>query len=133
MTDPVKSTPPSDEDLFYLRWGEETIKKNIENAHGVLTQFLTLNTALMGGGIAFMKPESISSIWLAFSLSLFFFGLVFSFLGVLPHETKVNPISPTQIKEHKELALLKKRWLMWGCAAATGGGLVTLAIGVIVT
>jgi len=133
MIDPVQSTPPSEEELFYLRWGEETIKKNIENAHGVLTQFLTLNTALMGGGIAFMKPESVSAAWLGVSLSLFFSGLVFSFLGVLPHETKVNPVSPTQIKEHKELALLKKRRLMWGCAAATGGGLAVLAIGVIIT
>lgn len=133
MADPIQSKPPSEEELFYLRWGKETIKKNIENAHGVLTQFLTLNTTLMGGGIAFMKPESISATWLGVSLFLFFWGLVFSFLGVLPHETKVNPISPTQIKKHKELALLKKRRLMWSCAVATGGGLATLAIGVIIT
>lgn len=131
MTDPVQSTSPSAEDLFYLQWGQETIKKNIENAHGVLTQLLTLNTALIGGGVAFMKPESISSTWLGISLFLFFMGLVFSFLGVLPHETKVNPISPSKIREHKESALQKKRGLMWSSAVATGGGLATLVIGVI--
>lgn len=133
MTDPVQSTPPSEEDLFYLQWGQETIKKNIDNANGVLTNFLTLNTTLMGGGIAFMKPESISQNWLGVSLSFFFLGLILSFLGVIPHETKVNPISPTHIREHKELALLKKRRLMWSCAISTGGGLATLAIGVLFT
>jgi hypothetical protein len=59
MNEPVKSLPPSDEDIFYLKWGEETIKKNIENAHGVLTQFLTLNVSLMGGSIVFLDPKHI--------------------------------------------------------------------------
>ena len=114
MNDPVASTPPSQEDAFYLQWGEETIKKNIENAHGVLTQFLTLNTALMGGSVVFMKAENIGDLWLSVALSLFFVGLCTSFLGVLPHETAVNPISPTQIKEHKHSALLKKEDLCGG-------------------
>jgi len=108
MNEPLKSKPPTKNELFYIKWGEESIKKNIENAHSTLTQFLTLNTALMGGSILFMKPENINKEWLSLSLILFFIGLFTSFLGILPHETKVNPISPSQIKEHKNNALVKQ-------------------------
>jgi len=133
MNEPVQSLPPSDEDIFYLKWGEETIKKNIENAHGVLTQFLTLNVSLMGGSIVFLDPKHINQVWLITSLSLFFIGLCISFVGLLPHESSVSRISPSDIKRHKQQALRKKRSFMWCCATATGGGLVVLGLGVIFT
>ena len=133
MSEPIKSTPPSDDDLFYINWGKETVKKNIENAHSVLSQFLTLNVSLMGGSIVFLKPEHINNVWLIASLSFFFLGLCISFAGVLPHETEVSMISPSEIKRHKTAALWKKRRFMWLCSMATGGGLLILAIGVIFT
>lgn len=133
MNQPIESLPPSNEDLFYLKWGEETIKKNIENAHALLSQFLTLNVSLMGGSIVFLNPNYISKDWLIASLSLFFTGLCIAFIGLLPHESNVSAISPSAIKTHKEDALFKKRCFLWSCATAIGVGLVTLAIGVIIT
>jgi len=133
VNQPIESLPPSDEDLFYLKWGEETIKKNIENAHAVLSQFLTLNVSLMGGSIVFLDPKHINQVWLVASLSLFFIGLCIAFVGLLPHESSISSISPSEIKTHKKQALLKKRRFMWCCAIATGGGLVILALGVIFT
>ncbi len=133
MNEPVQSVPPSHEDIFYVKWGEETVKKNIENAHAVLTQFLTLNVSLMGGSIVFLDPKYINKIWLITLLSLFFIGLCISFVGLLPHESTISCISPSEIKLHKKQALCKKRCFMWCCAVATGGGLVVLAFGVIFT
>jgi len=132
MNEPLKSVPPSEEDIFYLEWGKETIKKNIENSHAALVQFLTLNTSLLGGSIVFLKPEAIEKAFLFSSLSLFFVGLFISFLGILPHESNVSIISPSEIRAHKINALNKKRKLMWGCAAFTGGGLFVMAVGVII-
>src|SRR5690606_13637351 len=110
----------------------ETIKKNIENAHGALVQFLTLNTTLLGGSIVFLKPEVIGKIFLSASFSLFFIALLISFLGILPHESNVSIISPSEIKAHKIQALSKKRKFMWSCAAFTGSGLLVMAVGVII-
>lgn len=132
MNVPLKSSPPSDEDLFYLEWAKETIKKNIENAHGALVQFITLNTTLLGGSIVFLKPEVIGKVFLSASFSLFFIALLISFLGILPHESTVSIISPSEIKAHKIQALSKKRKLMWSCAAFTGSGLLIMGVGVII-
>lgn len=132
MNEPLRSLPPSEEDIFYLEWAKETIKKNIENSHAALVQFLTLNTSLLGGSIVFLKPEAIGKLFLSSSFSLFFIALFISFLGILPHESKVSIISPSEIREHKFEALNKKRKFMWSCAAFTGSGLFVMAAGVII-
>jgi hypothetical protein len=75
MNEPIMSAPPSAEDLFYIKWGEESLKKSIENAHGVLTQFLTMNTGLMGGSIVFLKPENIDKLL----MSIVFYWVVYCF------------------------------------------------------
>ena len=55
MKEPLKGRPPTEEEIFYLEWAKESLKKNIENADAVLAQFLTLNTALIAGGAFFGK------------------------------------------------------------------------------
>ena len=129
MKTPLQGTPPTDDDTFYLEWGKETTKKNIESAHGVLTQFLTLNTALMGGSVAFFTQGSINKSLQLSALFCFFIGLLVSFLGVLPYESNVSPISPSEIKDHKEISLKRKRFFMWLTAVFTGAGLLCISIG----
>lgn len=131
MTQPLPGSAPSEDDLFYLEWGKETTKKNIENAHGVLTQFLTLNTALMGGSVVFLSPSAVDKAWQTIALGLFFIGLFISFVGILPHETTANLISPSEIKQHKEIALHRKRVFMWLSAFSTGAGLLAISVAVV--
>jgi len=131
MTQPLPGNAPSEEDLFYLEWGKETTKKNIEIAHGILIQFLTLNTALMGGSVVFLSPGAVDKAWQTIALCLFFIGLFISFVGILPHETTANIISPSEIKQHKEKALRRKRIFMWLSVFSTGTGLLAIAIAVV--
>jgi len=131
MSQPLPGSAPSEEDLFLLEWGKETTKKNIENAHGVLTQFLNLNTALMGGSVVFLSPGAVDKAWQTIALGLFFVGLFISFVGILPHKTTVSLISPSEIKLHKEEALCRKHVLMWLSAFATGAGLVAISAAVV--
>ncbi len=132
MDDPIQSTPPTEEDEFYIEWGRESLKKNIENAHGVLKQLLTLNTSLMGGSIIFLKPENIDSGFRIITLSLFLIALALAFLGILPHESNVSIVSPSDIKTHKQDALKEKRCFMCWCALFTACGLVFMAVGVMI-
>jgi hypothetical protein len=59
MNEPLKGRPPTDEEIFYLEWAKESVKKNIENANAVLAQFLTLNTALIAGGAFFSNEGAV--------------------------------------------------------------------------
>ncbi len=131
MNDPIQSKRPSEDDEFYLTWGRETIKKNIELVQSVLIQMITLNTALLGANIIFLKPGAISGYWQSASLAGFFLALAVAFIGIHPHESLVSTISPEQIKSHKVAALKKKRRFMWSSAILTLSGLLILAIGVI--
>lgn len=116
---------PDEDDLFYLEWGKESVKKNLDNANSVLEKLLTLNTALIASG-AFFGSEKLSAGIPSLAPSFFFIGLVLAFLGTLPHESNINTISPSSIKDHKDRALFKKRLFMWACACFTGAGLFIL-------
>lgn len=116
---------PSKEDLFYIEWGRESVKNNIDNANTVLSKLLTLNTALIAGG-AFFGSAKLSEGIPSLAPILFFIGLALAFIGIMPHESNINTISPSSIKYHKDCALLKKRLFMWTCAVSTGAGLFIL-------
>ena len=107
------------------------MKKNIEIAHGTLVQLLTLNTTLLGGIIVFLKPEIIGKEFFWISYFFFFLSIFLSFLGVLPHESTVSTISPSEIKKHKTDVLRRKLMFMRFVAVFTGSGLLIIAIGLI--
>lgn len=112
-----KGKKPTEEHLFYLKWGQETIKNNIALANGILKQLITLSSALLGLSIIY---ESIvtSEILKIFVLISFFASLIVAFLGLLPYEDKVNIHAPLDIKEHKKKALKHKRRFLWISAIA---------------
>ncbi len=126
----ASSKPPTKEEDFYIQWGKETLKTNIENANIVLRQLITLNTALLGGSVAFLSQGEISKSWHGASMAFFFIGLIFAFLGSAPYESKVQLNMPNEIKQHKEKALKSKRCSLWESAIFTGTGLLIAAIGI---
>ena len=126
------ASPVTEEEKFYMEWGKETLKTNIERANNVLQQFLTLNTALLGGSVVFLSQEILGKMFHGISIACLFIGLVLAFLGIIPYESKVQLNIPADIKNHKEKALKDKRCFLWATAIATGSGLLIAAIGVLI-
>lgn len=126
----ASSRPPSEEELFYLAWGRETLKSNISTASTVLCQFITINVALLGGGAAYLNTTTIPS-WVRIIILLsFLFGLVLAIFGVLPTSTEVNSYVPEEIKIHKSAALKSKRLFLRWAAGCTVLGLLVSAVAV---
>jgi hypothetical protein len=100
---------PSEEDEFYLRWGYESLKTNLQLSNAVLRQLVTLSAAFLGSGAYFLQNRVMPASLVALTLGLLFVSLVTSLLGVLPYSGTVDLNAPTKIKEHKENALKSKR------------------------
>ncbi|MCB1936297.1 MAG: hypothetical protein KDF59_10185 [Nitrosomonas sp.] len=122
------SQPPTEEELFYLEWGKETVKSNINIATDVLKQFIAINVVLLGGGAAFLEGSDISVLSRSVILISFLLGLIVSIIGVVPKESKVDFRVPKQIKAHKSKALMKKRCFLYLSAAFTVFGLLMAAL-----
>lgn len=118
--------PPTEEEMFYINWGRETVKNNITLCNDILKQLITLSSALLGVTIIFEKIVS-EEVFKAFVLLSFFTSLVVAFLGVLPFENNVNIDTPEEIKAHKQKALAHKRRYLWISATC-----LVLGFGIIV-
>jgi len=106
---------PSEEDLFYASWGQETVKNNINLCNEILKQLITISSALLGVSIIYDKIVS-SEILKSFVLLSFFVSLIIAFIGLLPYENKVRLDTPKDIKEHKRTALKHKKQYLWTSA-----------------
>jgi len=103
---------PSEEDIFYVSWGRETVKNNITLANDILKQLITISSALLGITIIYERIIESGTLKVIVLLS-FFSSLVVAFLGILPYEAKVQIAIPNDIKTHKTRALKHKSRFLW--------------------
>ena len=113
MPAPVQTgRPPSEEEQFYLAWGRESLKTNLQLVNNVLQQFLTLSASLAGGSVLFLSKDTIPAHLITPVLLLFMGALVASLVGMFPYVGNIDLASPVRIKLHKERALrYKRRWM----------------------
>ncbi|UFP95817.1 hypothetical protein [Gloeobacter morelensis] len=104
---------PTEDELFYVDWGKETIKQNLSFLNDVLRQLLTLNTALIGSSAVFFDESILGKDFKLAVIIVFMFSLFVCLVGVLPVETDVNPQAPGLVKEHKQKATKWKRCLLY--------------------
>ncbi|MFQ5962659.1 MAG: hypothetical protein ACE5KZ_00060 [Candidatus Scalinduaceae bacterium] len=118
----VSGKPASKEDVFYVRWAQESIKNNIDTTNKVLGQLLNLNAVLLGGSIVFVDKDLMNEQFKVAVIFLFLISMIVAFLGNLPYEGKVYTDIPEEIKNHKARALKHKRFFLWfsSCIMLTG-------------
>jgi len=107
--------PPTEEDLFYISWGYETVKNNIALCNDILKQIITLSSALLGVSIIYDHIVSNETLKI-FVLLSFFISLIIALIGLLPYENNVSLDTPEEIKTHKRTALTHKRRYLWSSA-----------------
>ena len=109
---PQQGLPPTQEEIFYTTWGQETVKNNITLCNDILKQLITISSALLGVSIIYdhiVQSETLK----IFVLLSFFISLVVALIGLLPYERKVSLNTPADIKTHKQNALRHKRLYLW--------------------
>lgn len=130
--EPLKASarPSTEDEVFYRQWGYETVKANISTANDVLRLLITINVALLGGGAAFLHESSISEGFRIALLVSFFIALIIALVGVYPKESKIDARIPTEVKEHKEAVLKRKRLFLKLAVGFTLTGLLVSILAV---
>ncbi|WP_143063041.1 hypothetical protein [Halopseudomonas bauzanensis] len=100
---------PTEDEMFYRQWGYETVKANISTANDVLRLLITVNVALLGGGAAFLHESTIAEGVRIVLLVSFFIALTIALIGVYPKESKIDARIPSDVKQHKDAVLQRKR------------------------
>jgi len=120
MTDILQGEKPSEEELFYKRWGWETLRENISIVNDVLKLFIALDATILSAYLGFYGKVAICP-WIKIVL---FILLIFSFcssiVGAYPFSMKVNVNKPQEIKSYKS----KRVKFKGRCLAIASGTLV---------
>lgn len=127
----MAGSPPSEDEEFYVLWGRETLKNNLAFTNDVLRQLVTLNTALLGGSIAFLDEKLISSTFKGGIVVLFFLSLITSFVGMMPYQHSVDLRLAEEIRQHKENAFRWKRYCLWVAGILLASGFIIALIGIV--
>lgn len=125
-----KARATTEDEAFYIQWGYETVKASIVTANEVLKLLITINVALIGGGVAFLYKSDVSESFRIAILVAFFIGLMLAFAGVFPRESAIDIRIPEKIKAHKNRVLDSKRRYLWAASIFTVFGLLASAMAV---
>ena len=109
--------PVSYNDQQLFDWVVETSKASMKTASEALQRLVTVNIALLGGSIAFIKPDMMPAYFHVVSNLVFFFSLATAAYGSMPVSYHVLALLPADIAEKKEQAL-SHRLLFLRCATA---------------
>lgn len=120
----------SEEDQFLVSLGDEQIKRNLPFLNDVLRQQVTLSTALMGGGIAFLK-DAMATGFKVGAVFLFLAALIVALVGVLPHPGMIERRAPGIIARSLERALDRKRHIAYAAAGLIVAGLIVALLGLL--
>lgn len=105
---PTSGMPPNIKEEFYLSLSGEFVKNNTKFVNEVLRQLVTLNTALLGGTIAFMNKDVIRQELKIPIIICLLGGLVIAFKGVFPYSGKISFFNPIRVEAFNNDALNHK-------------------------
>jgi DMSO reductase anchor subunit len=75
---------------FIFGWAKETAASSMKTVQESLTRMLTLTIALLGGSVAFIGKESISSTAKSTMVAFLILSLVSVLIGLFPFRNRIN-------------------------------------------
>ena len=122
---------PPQEAMFYVSLGEEHLKRNVPLLNEFLKQLVTLSTALIGGGMFFLKDTPLMSPAVKkLIMACFLVSLFVSLIGAIPYSARMNIHDPWGIKRAVERAIWWKRILAIASSGCLLLGLVIVYVAV---
>jgi hypothetical protein len=117
---------------FLLEWGRETWKKSGEQAASSLQRLVTLNTALLGGTLAFPQGIQMHPGFRWTAAAWFLVSLAFAIYHGIAQTEPVDIDDPYAIEAYKERLTAERVWanriaagcLFVGLAVGLAGGLL---------
>lgn len=118
------STPKDD---FFLEWGREQIKGTPPALNASLQHIITIDVALVGGGLAAAGSDTLPGWWGVGAVALVFLSLAVSLWGVYPVGRRVRWRVPADIERFAVETIRRKQRSMFASFV-----LLVAALGVVV-
>lgn len=127
---PTLGMPPNIKEEFYLSLAGEFVKNNTKFVNDVLRQLVTLNTALLGGTIAFMNKDVIREEFKILIIIPLLGALIIAFKGIFPYSGKISFFDPIRVEAfNKEVLDYKLNFIKWsGICSLIGFSLIIAAM-----
>lgn len=124
----VKARRPTEKEMFYLSYGPEIIKKQLDVATEILKQQVGICIGLLSVSLIFDDLLKSSQMLRAITLLAFFVATIVAFVGLMPFERKtVWMNSPISIEQYVTDSMAFKK-----ICYKVAGGLILLGLGLIV-
>jgi hypothetical protein len=125
---------PSTEEVFYKKWGEETLKESIATLNGIFRLFITLETGLLSAYLGFYDKLVLSPSWLkVIPAALVIMSFIISIIGIYPFAAKVNLSVPEDVKAYKQKRAKFKGRCLTIASVALIAGFISLLIARLMT
>jgi len=102
---------PTEEEIFYVAWGREGLKSEMEGVGDSLKQLVTLSSAMAGGALV-LNHGAIKHPFDIIAILCFIFCLGISFCGTMPYAGNVDLQKPYAIKSFREKAVSWKHGIL---------------------
>ena len=120
----------AEEEILYAS-AKDAIKGSVGVLNEMLGRFITLNTALIGGGFALAKGDVIGRTYAIAAVLLFTSSLAFSLVGVWPRAWKFDLVAIEEIKSVEYGTREWKSQMMIGAGILFFAGFIVGIIGLI--
>lgn len=101
----------SAEDVFYLEWAREDVKKTVPYLNDCLQRLIVLDTALVAGSIVGLK-DAMPLNWRIAVVIAMMLSLVIACIGVQPFGGALNWTDPDDIRRSEDETVKWKKWLL---------------------
>ena len=128
----VEGELASNVEVLYHQIGEDLAKKQLPFTNDLLRQLLTMSVSLAGGGLYFLDDKMCDKGFKLVAVGMFFVGVIFALLGVLPYRDRFCISAPHQVKDFVDRAITWKDGMIWGASIFLFFGLIVAFVGVLV-
>ena len=101
MNKVLNGEEPTAEELFYKKWGWETLRENIKMLNDIFKLFITLETVIITTFLGLYLTINIHVCVKNIIFTLLTLSLISSIIGIYPFARKVNLNKPSEIKSYK--------------------------------
>jgi len=97
------------ENWFYVQWGMESVKRNLQSLNDVLGRMVVLVSSLFGGSVFFIKDDLMNRGAKLIVLGALAASLTASVAGLIPYSGMIELDNPEAIRTYKSAAISCKK------------------------
>lgn len=128
----VYTRAPSLSENFLIDWAFDLRKKSLERTLDALHRLAATSTGLLGGSVAFLKPDVMPNAWRAVVMGLLLTTLALALIGASVRMVGINPVDTERTHEVTAHVSARRAWWLRYGMVSLWASLAAAVVGVCV-